>query len=1077
MSVEENIENGKRAMDTVISTHSDVPSAMHRDDVGDIDFIWGTPGTGKNFKRGKGISQIIAKRNSEGKDVTTVIQKIVEAIANGTDTEIQGSNGDKGEARLKIHYNGYTVILSSKNKEHNAWLLTGWEDDKKEASVNASGEGDGSTTATAARPMLTRSSGDTDASSTSTIDESSKKVNGSTTGEKSNAEKKGTEAPKEEKPQNNEEEIERDYIERIYNFYSKGLITFNEAEKRLNEELVKIITQPKATKELLDKYSHIVSIYLKITRQRYAEDHKRVTDNTLKTNEKKRTKEEIKQDEKALKALGEETYNKAYRYAVYILRKDEATRESAFESALIFSKMSQAFKKNYGIDIPIPMMVSKKAEEKDGFITLGVYKPKENGLVISKGHRNASTLIHEGTHWYDEMLSQFSSLSDDEIDTYFNGDKENARNAIAKIKADLKVINDWASFSEEKLNDYIGTNLENEFTQTVDAIHSPNVETALRGLRKFRRERLARGFEKFLIDGKAKSNGLKAVFERIKNFMIAIIKGNKDIKEQEIAKHELPKEIQDLYDSMINGNRNEKAGMNKTSTDNEKVKRSTESNAPHDVGTISSDTIRESVSEPLYQVTNRELSADDEIKVTDIKTVPNLKESTSVMKKRIVNILKGKSFTTSKDGIQLIFNNSNNTEHFATSDHYYKQPLERRALLSDESIVQSLLENSVYVEEENNKHNFNSLKHVVQLYTVAKFNDEYHRIKITAFKMADGTFSISSADLYNIDPRGKISNKKIKKTLAPTHKQVRDNLQAPEPFYTISIADLLDGVNDRYDEPYVINGKLNYDERIFMTSEQLGKEMARRSDAEKKVISAFTYFTQNKDTPREHHVEITGDNGKHILFDILYGDKTNKRGRAKQDIHKDSGEINLNNDEIYIDPNGKIKDRMTVSREELNTLLFNNIDDVPSDNAMKLLTKYLSPQNRNALTEKYKDTKELLKDYATWRKLRHANPKQGMDVGKIFQRIADNAKKLSSIFTAHDRAIVQNLIKGKVWESEKNNKSAEKLSNILDKSLEEPLNQMVDISTLKDKVKGKIKETVKGKDHNNDHITAREREK
>lgn len=485
--------------------------------------------------------------------------------------------------------------------------------------------------------------------------------------------------------------------------------------------------------------------------------------------------------------------------------------------------------------------------------------------------------------------------------------------------------------------------------------------------------------------------------------------------------------------------------------------------------------------EPLFQVTNRNLHEDDEIKVTDIKTEVDANESISELKKRIRLLLKGKSFTTSRDGIKLIFNNTSNTEHFATSDHYDKQTDARRALLSDESIVQSLLENSVYVEEENNKHKFTSPKHFVQLYTVAKFNNEYHRVKITAIKKSDGTFSISDADLYNIDIRGQISGKKIKKTSEPTHKQVQDKLQVTKSSFKITIADILDGVNDGYGEPYVTDGKLNYDERIFMTSEQLGKEMRRRSEAENKVKNAFTDFPQNKNTQREHHVEITGDNGKRILFDILYGDKTNKRGRAKQDIHKDSGEINLNNDEIFVDllVNDKEspKERITVSREELDTLLFNNIDDVPSDNAMKLLTKYLSPKDRNALTEKYKDTKELLKDYATWRKLRHANPKQGMDVGKIFQRIADNAKKLSSIFTAHDRAIVQNLIKGKVWESEKNNKSAEKLSNILDKSLEEPLNQMVDISTLKGKAKGKIQEVVKGKDHNNDHITVREREK
>lgn len=672
-------------------------------------------------------------------------------------------------------------------------------------------------------------------------------------------------------------------------------MTLDEAEKRLNEELVKIITQPKATKELLDKYSHIVSIYLKITRQRYAEDHKRVTDNTLKTNEKKRTKEEIKQDEKALKALGEETYNKAYRYAVYILRKDEATRESAFESALIFSKMSQAFKKNYGIDIPIPIMVSKKAEEKDGFITLGVYKPKENGLVISKGHRNASTLIHEGTHWYEEMLKQFSSLSDDEIETYFKGNKAEAKKAIANMKEDLKVIDDWAGFSEEKLNDYIGTGLEREFKGYVELIHSSNTGEALKGLNKFRSERLARGFEKFLIDGKAKSNGLKAVFERIKNFMIAIIKGNKDIKEQEIAKHELPKEIQDLYDSMINGNRNEKAGIDETSTDNGKVNSNEESNVPHKTGTISSDTIRESLSEPLYQVTNRELSADDKVEVVDITGSPRInalrdndggKELIKSLEGKEFSFIGGTGYVSWIDKGALKGENKRSGHEFIHSDLKSKDAItdetRERALTNSEKIFN----NCVYVDKHPDYRHQKGTDYI-ELFCPVKDGNEIYCVHLVARERDNeaGRYKVGKALFYNLY--------KNKKPLPHGLLENPTNINGGNGFYKITIADLLNGVKDKKGNPYVINGELNYDENIFMTKEMLEDKIQKEKfmkDMETSVVNKFPNVKNVSSTVT--HVTFDMPNGSHI-------------------------DMNTYRDKIYIKPDANSENVDVVNREDL----------------------------------------------------------------------------------------------------------------------------------------------------------------
>ena len=161
MTTEENIAHGKKAMKYVMETHEDVKAAMYRSDTGEIDFVWGTPGTGPKFKKGYGIAHILAKHVPESGD--GLLDDIVETIAKG-EIIARHSKKESTQTRILIGYNVYTALLSLSDGVKNTWLLTGWENfdgngNKKETST-ANGEGNGSTAATAATPMRSRRDGE-----------------------------------------------------------------------------------------------------------------------------------------------------------------------------------------------------------------------------------------------------------------------------------------------------------------------------------------------------------------------------------------------------------------------------------------------------------------------------------------------------------------------------------------------------------------------------------------------------------------------------------------------------------------------------------------------------------------------------------------------------------------------------------------------------------------------------------------------------------------------------------------------------------------------------------------------------
>ncbi|ANB91483.1 hypothetical protein MOVS_05240 [Moraxella ovis] len=128
-----NIQRGIKAMNQVITTKADKKRAMYRNDIGWIDFVWGSTGVLKangKTKGAMGISHIIeARMRKDGMDyreVTRMLtEDIVKTIALGVEYKRNIAPDGKSSV-LKIRHNGYEANLV-KNLGNNAWVLTGYE--------------------------------------------------------------------------------------------------------------------------------------------------------------------------------------------------------------------------------------------------------------------------------------------------------------------------------------------------------------------------------------------------------------------------------------------------------------------------------------------------------------------------------------------------------------------------------------------------------------------------------------------------------------------------------------------------------------------------------------------------------------------------------------------------------------------------------------------------------------------------------------------------------------------------------------------------------------------------------------
>lgn len=119
-AIDENIKNGKDAIKTILENHKDVPKAMHRDEVGYIDFVYGKEGTTKKDRSdGYGLAKILEKHGREAVD------KIPEVIAKG-----KYEKSEYGD-RAYFLFDGYrAVVRFTWDGKEKVWLVTNFLDDK-----------------------------------------------------------------------------------------------------------------------------------------------------------------------------------------------------------------------------------------------------------------------------------------------------------------------------------------------------------------------------------------------------------------------------------------------------------------------------------------------------------------------------------------------------------------------------------------------------------------------------------------------------------------------------------------------------------------------------------------------------------------------------------------------------------------------------------------------------------------------------------------------------------------------------------------------------------------------------------
>lgn len=107
------------------------------------------------------------------------------------------------------------------------------------------------------------------------------------------------------------------------------------------------------------------------------------------------------------------------------------------------------------------------------------------------------------------------------------------------------------------------------------------------------------------------------------------------------------------------------------------------------------------------------------------------------------------------------------------------------------------------------------------------------------------------------------------------------NIKGGNGFVTVTVADLLNGVKDKKSNPYVINGKLNYDDNIFLSKTAMSAEIDRRK---------FLHNINNFINEKFHGASNISNDGGHISFDMPNGNHI---------------EVNSINNTVYVNPNLK----------------------------------------------------------------------------------------------------------------------------------------------------------------------------
>lgn len=178
----------------------------------------------------------------------------------------------------------------------------------------------------------------------------------------------------------------------------------------------------------------------------------------------------------------------------------------------------------------------------------GAYDADQNILHVFEA-ANQSTVIHESAHWWLSMLNNIAI--DPELKELAKEDKV-MEATLQKAQKDRDAIRAWASYYPDVMKEYKGTLIEKEFKEYEAAIKKDPENKELQ--ERFIQERFARGFERYLLTGKAPTKELQGTFRRFKKWLINLYKTTKEIiknPENYLGLKDPTDEVKEIFDHMM----------------------------------------------------------------------------------------------------------------------------------------------------------------------------------------------------------------------------------------------------------------------------------------------------------------------------------------------------------------------------------------------------------------------------------------------------------------------------------------------------------------------------------------------
>ena len=144
-----------------------------------------------------------------------------------------------------------------------------------------------------------------------------------------------------------------------------------------------------------------------------------------------------------------------------------------------------------------------------------------------------SSFVHEAAHMY---LTEMSKMATDEA-------------APKGLLEDWSAIQDWAAYKPEDMKDYEGTAREKEFKSYAKAIEDARKSGDAIAIRaaeeRWMQERFARGFERYIAEGKAPTQAIQSAFRKFKSWLVSIYRDLKNLGK------EPPEDVKRVMDRML----------------------------------------------------------------------------------------------------------------------------------------------------------------------------------------------------------------------------------------------------------------------------------------------------------------------------------------------------------------------------------------------------------------------------------------------------------------------------------------------------------------------------------------------